>query len=216
MVNLRRKIYMGSLILINLCCFLLSSPQQVYNKCKKSVVVIYNSETGAMGTGVFIHDNFIITNWHVVSKASSVSVAEHSSKYYEIGQIPEEGWEELEVVAIDIERDLALIRSEKKVYERSKKAKLGKTYSIKIEPCQSQIGSGALPTEKIPSVALKISLKMKRGSGKSLNGLSKIFRELPKPVIGRIQDNAFWMDLRCLEKNHEDTFLKQLNKMIII
>ena len=96
------------------------------------------------------------------------------------------------------------------------KAKLGKTYSIKIEPCQSQIGSGALPTEKIPSVALKISLKMKRGSGKSLNGLSKIFRELPKPVIGRIQDNAFWMDLRCLEKNHEDTFLKQLNKMIII
>ena len=36
MVNLRRKIYMGSLILINLCCFLLSSPQQVYNKRKST------------------------------------------------------------------------------------------------------------------------------------------------------------------------------------
>ena len=115
-----------------------------------------------------------------------------------------------------------LTRDPKEIHQTARriipalKAKLGKTYSIKIEPCQSQIGSGALPTEKVPSVALKISLKMKRGSGKSLNGLSKIFRELPKPVIGRIQDNAFWMDLRCLEKNHEDTFLKQLNKMIII
>jgi L-seryl-tRNA(Ser) seleniumtransferase len=72
--------------------------------------------------------------------------------------------------------------------------------------CDSQIGSGALPTQRIPSAGL--ALRPVAGSGSALNALAAAFRALPVPVIGRIQDEAFLLDLRCLED--EDAFLEQL------
>ena len=42
-------------------------------------------------------------------------------------------------------------------------------------------------------------------------GIAAAFRALPVPVIGRIKDGAFIMDLRCLE--HEDDFLEQLKHL---
>ncbi len=73
-------------------------------------------------------------------------------------------------------------------------------------PCDSQIGSGALPTQRIPSAGLALSPVS--GSGSALDTLAAAFRALPVPVIGRIQDDAFLLDLRCLED--EDGFLAQL------
>jgi L-seryl-tRNA(Ser) seleniumtransferase len=72
--------------------------------------------------------------------------------------------------------------------------------------CQSQIGSGALPTRRIPSAGLAVTPNQK--SGTALNALAAAFRALPIPVIGRIQDDAFILDLRCLED--EDRFIAQL------
>lgn len=72
--------------------------------------------------------------------------------------------------------------------------------------CESQIGSGALPTRRIPSAGLSITPDKKGGT--VLNGLAAAFRALPVPVIGRIQDDAFILDLRCLED--EDGFIDQL------
>ena len=72
--------------------------------------------------------------------------------------------------------------------------------------CESQIGSGALPTRRIPSAGLAITPNTK--SGTALNRLADAFRALPVPVIGRIQDDAFILDLRCLED--EDGFTAQL------
>jgi L-seryl-tRNA(Ser) seleniumtransferase len=43
--------------------------------------------------------------------------------------------------------------------------------------------------------------------------LAAAFRALPVPVIGRVKDGAFIMDLRCLE--HEDEFLGQLTQLKI-
>lgn len=62
----------------------------------------------------------------------------------------------------------------------------------------SQIGSGALPVESLPSAGLCIRGKTK-ARGADLQSLAKRLRELPLPVIGRIAQDALWLDLRCLD-----------------
>ena len=90
---------------------------------------------------------------------------------------------------------------------------LGDQYSVTLEECQSQIGSGSLPAERLDSIALVIRPTAKKGIGTGLKRLADAFRNLPMPVIGRIQENALWMDLRCLEASNENTFLNQLEKL---
>jgi len=79
--------------------------------------------------------------------------------------------------------------------------------------CESQIGSGALPERTIPSAGLAIRPVSKkdsgkRGTGTALERIARAFRELPMPVIGRVQDGALILDFRCLED--ERTFAGQL------
>jgi L-seryl-tRNA(Ser) seleniumtransferase len=80
---------------------------------------------------------------------------------------------------------------------------------VEIRPCQSQIGSGSLPVERLPSAALVIVPAGKKSSGRALAAIETAFRRLPQPVIGRIQDEALWLDLRCLED--EAKFAQQLD-----
>ncbi len=81
---------------------------------------------------------------------------------------------------------------------------------VRIEDCRSQIGSGALPVDLLPSACLTIS-PAGRGGGRALNRLADAFRRLPVPVIGRIGDGALRFDLRCLED--EAGFLEQLARL---
>jgi len=74
---------------------------------------------------------------------------------------------------------------------------------------KSQIGSGALPIDLLPSMALCLSPAGKR-SGTALSRLAQAFRSLPIPVIGRLQDGALLFDLRCLDD--EQGFLAQLTQ----
>lgn len=84
---------------------------------------------------------------------------------------------------------------------------------VDVVDCESEIGSGALPTRTIPSCGLAIKLHNngKSGSGTQLNKLVESFRALPTPVIGRIQDDTLIFDLRCL--NDETAFIAQLEKL---
>ena len=81
-------------------------------------------------------------------------------------------------------------------------------FDVRIEPCQSQIGSGSLPVDRLPSEALTFTPRDGRGS--HLDALSSRWRGLPTPVIGRIYDGRMWLDLRCLED--EERFLEMLLK----
>ena len=67
-------------------------------------------------------------------------------------------------------------------------------YRVKVVDCSSQIGSGALPVETLPSAALAFTGQ----GGEAPEKLAARLRALPLPVIGRIRDGALLLDLRCL------------------
>jgi L-seryl-tRNA(Ser) seleniumtransferase len=82
---------------------------------------------------------------------------------------------------------------------------------VSFSDCKSQIGSGAMPIDILPSCAVKISLAS--SSGKKLVLLAKAFRELPIPVVGRIHQDAFFLDMRCLEREDEERFVGQIAQL---
>jgi L-seryl-tRNA(Ser) seleniumtransferase len=74
-------------------------------------------------------------------------------------------------------------------------AALGGSFTVSVCQCRSQIGSGALPVETIPSAGLVI--RSPAGGG-MLNRLATALRSLDGPVIGRIENGGLILDLRCL------------------
>lgn len=73
----------------------------------------------------------------------------------------------------------------------------------------SQIGSGALPVDQLPSYGLVVRNVNAKRNGGSLAKLEKRLREWPRPVLGRIADDALRLDLRCLEGEQEAAFIEQ-------
>jgi L-seryl-tRNA(Ser) seleniumtransferase len=78
-------------------------------------------------------------------------------------------------------------------------ALVGVDFMVETVDCASEIGSGALPRETIPSAGLALRPTAKRGAGRALTRLAGALRALPIPVIGRVADGAMILDLRCLE-----------------
>jgi len=70
-------------------------------------------------------------------------------------------------------------------------------FAVTAADCKSQIGSGSLPVNTLPSAALRI--EPLQGDDADLRGLAASLRQLPRPVIGRLQRGALWLDLRCLD-----------------
>jgi L-seryl-tRNA(Ser) seleniumtransferase len=87
-------------------------------------------------------------------------------------------------------------------------AKLGEAWEVKNVPCTSQVGSGALPVEALASLGISIVPTRARASGRLLNIASAALRDLPVPVIGRIENRALVLDLRCLVE--VDAFIANL------
>ncbi|TLU75870.1 L-seryl-tRNA(Sec) selenium transferase [Mannheimia varigena] len=81
--------------------------------------------------------------------------------------------------------------------ERLKNAlskRLDSCYILQIEPSLAQIGSGALPSETLPSLAVTISAEKQS----DLLALEKEFKTYPSPIIGRFAQQKFWLDLRSV------------------
>jgi L-seryl-tRNA(Ser) seleniumtransferase len=111
--------------------------------------------------------------------------------------------------------------------------RFGAQCSVRVEPCFSQIGSGALPVDRLPSAALVLQPHAARkgmvsgdgtrtgsgsgsgsgsatgtGTGSRLQRLQQTLLDLPIPVLGRLYEGALWLDVRCLED--ETGFTAQL------
>ncbi len=89
-------------------------------------------------------------------------------------------------------------------------AALGPDWQVTIQPVFSQVGSGSLPIDVIPSMALVCTFALKK-AGSALKALTARLRQLPIPIIGRVSDNSLVLDLRCLED--EGDFLAQLQSL---
>jgi L-seryl-tRNA(Ser) seleniumtransferase len=89
-------------------------------------------------------------------------------------------------------------------------AVLGPRATVEVVECSSQIGSGSLPVDRLPSAALAIRFT---GRGGGLDRLAARLRALPRPVIGRIHEQALLLDLRCLEADGEAALLAQLPRL---
>ena len=74
----------------------------------------------------------------------------------------------------------------------------GEKVDIQVSETYGQIGSGALPVETLPSIALVLET-----SESSAEMLAAQFRNATIPVIGRIKDGLFWLDLRTVYEREQ-------------
>jgi L-seryl-tRNA(Ser) seleniumtransferase len=88
---------------------------------------------------------------------------------------------------------------------------LGEAYRVDVASCLSQVGSGALPLEVLPSAGIAIASTHRKGAGGRLEALVLALRRLPIPVLGHVKDGALILDLRCLDD--EASFLAQLAEL---
>lgn len=74
----------------------------------------------------------------------------------------------------------------------------GAKVHIQIAETHGQIGSGALPVETLPSVALVL-----KPMDITADELASRFRQAKVPVIGRIKDAQLWLDLRAIYEREQ-------------
>jgi len=87
----------------------------------------------------------------------------------------------------------------------SKKIKM---LGLSVENSLVEAGSGSLPEKNIESVALKFS-----SSVFSANKLSLLFKKGKVPIIGYIQKDSFFIDLKAVLPSQESIIIKAINNI---
>jgi L-seryl-tRNA(Ser) seleniumtransferase len=77
-------------------------------------------------------------------------------------------------------------------------ATLGSGFRLGLEDSTAQIGSGALPTEELTTVVITVEHEKLNA-----NAIAQKFRTANPPIIGRIRDDRFLLDLRTIFDSEE-------------
>lgn len=82
---------------------------------------------------------------------------------------------------------------------------------IQVKPCQSQIGGGSLPLERIDSMAVVI-----KPEHISVAELEERMRHLPVPVIPRVANDEIILDVRTIEHRFFKLIAEQLKDLDVL
>ncbi|CAN2047441.1 L-seryl-tRNA(Sec) selenium transferase [Candidatus Magnetomoraceae bacterium gMMP-1] len=80
---------------------------------------------------------------------------------------------------------------------------------LKVLTLSSRVGGGALPLQELPSKYIGIQVE-----GMSVNSIERFMREYDPPIIGRIEDDMFIMDLRTIQKDEIPIISKAFEIML--
>ncbi|MEA1980937.1 MAG: L-seryl-tRNA(Sec) selenium transferase [candidate division Zixibacteria bacterium] len=96
------------------------------------------------------------------------------------------------------------------LYKRGKEIlkSLSNPEGLAVEASKAFVGGGALPESEIPSVAITFNDKF------NPNKLLRKFRELATPVIGRIEDGRFMIDLKAVDESELSYLANAIKKII--
>ena len=82
------------------------------------------------------------------------------------------------------------------------------TISIHVSETQAEIGSGSLPVETLPSIAVMLTPQTV-----SVDKLAKYFRLGSNPVIGRIEADQLWFDVRTLYGMEQELLIETASEV---
>ncbi|MFD1009369.1 L-seryl-tRNA(Sec) selenium transferase [Oceanisphaera ostreae] len=95
-------------------------------------------------------------------------------------------------------RPQAEIQQQAERLQSSLQLAVGGDYQVSCAPMHSQIGSGAMPIESLPSFGLVVHYAGSDKAGRQIMQLERWLRNQSQPIIGRIHKNAIYLDCRCL------------------
>jgi len=84
---------------------------------------------------------------------------------------------------------------------------------VRAEPTRATIGGGSLPQETLPSWGLVLA-PVSDDAEQSAAAMARRLRGRDRPVVGRIEQNAFWLDLRTVEPEDDDELRSALRSLV--
>ena len=88
-------------------------------------------------------------------------------------------------------------------------AAVGHLCEINVEDCESQIGGGSLPTERLKSKCISI-----KPSRMTTSAFEKQLRYADTPIIGRIVNDKFLLDLRTVFETETETVYETFKEVL--
>ena len=108
-------------------------------------------------------------------------------------------------VTASLSKSLDEITADAQMLMRTLK-RAGLPATIELQPCESQIGGGSLPLERLASVAVAI-----RPDNISVAELEERMRFLPVPIIPRVANDMVLMDVRTIDRKTFKLIADQLS-----
>jgi len=84
---------------------------------------------------------------------------------------------------------------------------------VTIQKSQSTVGGGSLPGETLPTII--ISVESVSSVGMPADQQAKLFREQSPPIIGRIEDDKFVLDLRTVFPHQDEKLISAIKNIFL-
>jgi L-seryl-tRNA(Ser) seleniumtransferase len=84
---------------------------------------------------------------------------------------------------------------------------------VEIQESQSTVGGGSLPGETLPTIVISVSSVGMNQMVHTADQQAKLFREQSPPIIGRIEDGTFVLDLRTVFPSQDEILVSTIKNI---